>query len=147
MPCAPTAWDAPLITWNLAIKTTSGAAHRQNARCTRLDLTRRIDMKVGISVKIDVTKIEKERLVKGKKGTYLDLTTFVDLDEVDQYDNNGFISQSVSKEERDAGVKGPILGNVKVFWKGGESREQRAQGYDTGLDGAREAFADEDIPF
>ena len=71
---------------------------------------------VGISLRIDVTKIDKDRLYKGQKGQYLDLTTFVNLDEKDQYDNNGFISQSVSKEERDAGVKTPILGNVKVFY-------------------------------
>jgi len=49
--------------------------------------------RVGLSVRVDVTKIDKERLYKGKKGTYLDLVTFVDLDNRDQYDNNGFISQ------------------------------------------------------
>ena len=64
--------------------------------------------KVGISLKIDVTKIEKERLYEGKKGKYLDATTFVDLDELDQYDNSGMITQDVSKEDKDAGVKGPI---------------------------------------
>ncbi len=73
-------------------------------------------MKVGLSVRVDVSKIEKARLYKGEKGTYLDLTTFVDLDNKDQYDNNGFISQSVSKEERESGLRGPILGNVKVFY-------------------------------
>ncbi len=73
-------------------------------------------MKVGLSVRIDVSKIEKARLYKGEKGTYLDLTTFVDLDNKDQYDNNGFISQDVSKEERVTGLRGPILGNVKVFY-------------------------------
>jgi len=79
-------------------------------------------MKVGLSVRIDVTKIEKERLYKGSKGTYLDLTTFVDTDEVDQYENNGFISQSVDKEEREQGVKTPILGNVKVFYTDGSNQ-------------------------
>lgn len=34
-------------------------------------------MKVGLSVRIDVTKIDKSRLYKGAKGTYLDLTTLV----------------------------------------------------------------------
>lgn len=72
-------------------------------------------MTVGISIRINVEKIDKSRLYKGAKGTYLDLTTFVDLDNKDQYDNNGFIKQSTSKEERDAGVKTEILGNVKVF--------------------------------
>ncbi len=73
-------------------------------------------MKVGINVKIDVTKIDKSRLYKGAKGTYLDLSTYIDTENKDQYDNNGFISQSTTKEERDAGVKTPILGNVKVYY-------------------------------
>jgi hypothetical protein len=74
-------------------------------------------MKLGISVKIDVSKIDKSRLYKGQKGTYLDLTTFINTSELDQYDNNGFISQSMTKEEREGGVeKTPILGNVKVFY-------------------------------
>lgn len=73
-------------------------------------------MKLGLSIKIDVTKIDQNRLFKGEKGTYLDLTTFIDLNEVSQYGDNGFISQSVSKEEREQGVKGDILGNVKVFY-------------------------------
>ena len=78
-------------------------------------------MKVGLSVRIDVTKIDKSRLYKGAKGTYLDLTTFVDTEQQDQYENNGFISQSQTKEERDAGQKTPILGNVKVFYTDGDS--------------------------
>ena len=82
-------------------------------------------MKVGISVRIDVTKIDKARLYKCEKGTYLDLTTFVDTEEKDQYENNGFISQSVDKEERDQGVKTPILGNVKVFYTGETERVQQ----------------------
>lgn len=72
--------------------------------------------KIALSVKIDVTKIDKARLFKGEKGTYLDLTTFVDLDNKGTHGDNGFISQSVSKEEKDAGVQTPILGNCKVFW-------------------------------
>ena len=73
--------------------------------------------KVGVSVKIDVTKIDKARLFKGEKGTYLDLTTFIDLDNQDDYGNNGFIAHSVNQEEREQGVKGDILGNVKVFYR------------------------------
>ncbi len=80
--------------------------------------------KVGISVSIDVTKIEKARLFKGAKGTYLDLTAFVDLDEQGQYGDNGMIVQSVTKEERQQGVKGPILGNVKVFYRDDQGGQQ-----------------------
>ncbi len=70
-------------------------------------------MKVGIEIQIDVKKIEKARLYAGQKGTYLTMTTFVDLDVKDQYDNNGFISH---KKEKDEQNNTPILGNVKVFW-------------------------------
>ena len=70
-------------------------------------------MKVGIEVQIDVTKIEKHRLYNGAKGKYLTMTTFVDLDNTDQYDNNGFIAHK--KAEGEEGNT-PILGNVKVFW-------------------------------
>jgi len=99
-------------------------------------------MKVGISVRIDVTKIDKARLYKGAKGTYLDLTTFVDTDTADQYDNHGFISQSQSKEEREGGAeRPPILGNVKVFYTdGGESRN-------VALKEMSMEEMDEDIPF
>lgn len=73
--------------------------------------------KVGIRVKLDVSKIEKARLFKGQKGVYLDATCFIDLDEKGQYGDNGMVTQDVSKEEREAGVKGPILGNVTVFYR------------------------------
>ena len=72
--------------------------------------------KIGINIKLDVNKIDKSRIFKGQKGNYLDLTMFVDLDKQDQYGNNGFISQSVSKDERAQNVKTPILGNGKVFY-------------------------------
>ena len=80
-------------------------------------------MKVGIEVQIDVKKIEKARLYAGKKGTYLTMTTFVDLDEVDQYENNGFISHKKNKDEQG---NTPILGNVKVFWKDQQEAPQQA---------------------
>ncbi len=73
-------------------------------------------MATNISIKLDVTKIDKTKLFKGDKGTYLDATILM-KDEPDQYNNIGMIVQNVSKEERDAGVKGAILGNVKYIQK------------------------------
>jgi hypothetical protein len=69
-------------------------------------------MKKTIALKIDVSKIDKSRLFKGQKGTYLDAVLFYD-ENSDQYGNNGMIVQSVSKEERAQGIKGAILGNGK----------------------------------
>jgi hypothetical protein len=102
-------------------------------------------MTVGISIRINVEKIDKSRLYKGAKGTYLDLTTFVDLDTKDQYDNNGFIKQSTSKEERDAGVKTEILGNVKVFSNDGQASKGNSGKVKQVLDQSN--MLDDDIPF
>ena len=101
-------------------------------------------MKIGISLKIDVTKIDKARLYKGAKGTYLDLTTFIDTEVADQYENHGFISQSVDKEEREAKVQTPILGNVKVFYtEGSQGGSQHSNQNSAPQQQAQEGF-DED---
>ena len=69
-----------------------------------------------ISLKIDVTKIDKAHLFKGAKGTYLDITLMEkDGGGTDEYGNAGFITQSVSKEARERNERGPILGNYKLI--------------------------------
>lgn len=107
--------------------------------------------KIGVRLKIDVKKIEKARLFAGQKGTYLDATCFIELGEADQYGQHGMITQDVTKEEREAGTKGPILGNVSVFYRDGveapsqdprqdDPRPQQQEG------GAYDNF-DDSIPF
>tara|TARA_R110000744_G_scaffold361181_1_gene468869 strand:- start:338 stop:631 length:294 start_codon:yes stop_codon:yes gene_type:complete len=95
--------------------------------------------KIGVSLKIDVSKIDKARLFKGAKGVYLDCTAFIDLDELDQYGNSGMITQDVTKEEKQSGIKGPILGNSKIFWKDGQQGQQQAI--------VTDPFDDSPIPF
>ena len=73
---------------------------------------------IGISASINVTKIDKTKLFKGKNGTYLNITAFVDTENKDQYDHNGMVTQSITSEEKKSGVKGAILGNTNVFWQG-----------------------------
>jgi len=99
--------------------------------------------KLGISIQIDVSKIDKARLYKGAKGTYLNLTTFVDPANPDQYDQHGFISQTVTKEERAQSVRTPILGNCTVFFQ-----EQGADNVPvtTATPAVSDTF-DDDIPF
>lgn len=92
-----------------------------------------------LSLKIDVTKIDKARLYQGQKGTYLDCVVFL-KDEPDQYGNVGMITQSVSKEEREAGTKGAILGNARPI--GGQST-----GYQTGTHPQDPANTVDDIPW
>lgn len=67
-----------------------------------------------ITGKIDVTKIDKDRLFKGEKGTYLDIV----LIETPKSEYGDYmIVQSVTKEEREAGQRGEILGNAKIYQK------------------------------
>lgn len=64
-----------------------------------------------ITIKLNVLAIEKSRLFKGAKGTYLDAV----LIETPQSQYGDYmIVQSVTKEEREQGIKGPILGNAKI---------------------------------
>ena len=91
-----------------------------------------------IAIKIDVSKIDKDRLFQGKKGSYLDATVFLN-DEEGQYGDNGMITQSVSKEEREAGVKGNILGNVKILGEFGDNKPASAP--------APAAVEEDNIPF
>jgi hypothetical protein len=73
-----------------------------------------------IKLKIDVTKIDKSRLFVGAKGTYLDLVVY-ENDRPDEYGNEYSVKQDCTKEDRDAGVKMPYIGNGKNI---GQKRQQ-----------------------
>ena len=66
-----------------------------------------------IRLKLDVKKINKDLLFKGEKGTYCDITLMDNRDGTDEWGNDGFAVQDVGKERREAGEKGPIIGNWK----------------------------------
>ena len=99
--------------------------------------------KVGLRLKIDVTKIDKAHLFKGQKGTYLDATIFVDLDNQDQYGNNGMITQSW----KDAGKDTPILGNGSIFWREDTPQGNAPQQPNQGGMQEPDFDLDSDIPF
>jgi hypothetical protein len=73
-----------------------------------------------IKLKIDVTKIDKSRLYKGAKGTYLDLVVY-ENEQPDNYGNDYSVKQDCTKEDRDAGVKMSYIGNGKRI---GQTRQQ-----------------------
>lgn len=90
--------------------------------------------KIGISIKIDVKKLDKARFFAAQSGAlYLDLTMFLDPDSEGQYGDHGFITQSLSKDERTNGTQMPILGNGKIFYglqelKGGQQTPAKQGG-------------------
>ena len=62
-----------------------------------------------ITASIDVTKIQKELLYKGEKGTYLKLSIWQN-DKPDQFGNDFSIQQTTGKDEPKI-----FLGNGKYF--------------------------------
>jgi hypothetical protein len=66
-----------------------------------------------ISVSINVSKIDKSHFYEGKNGKILNLILWETPN--DKFGNAYRVDQGVSKEARLKGIKGPILGNAKVF--------------------------------
>lgn len=63
-----------------------------------------------ISGSIELTAIDKSRLINGKNGkTYLNFTAMVQNSS--SYGNNVWVTQTISKEDRDNKVKPITLGN------------------------------------
>jgi hypothetical protein len=66
------------------------------------------------NISINFNKIDQSRLTIDKNGnSWLNLSGFVN-EIPDKYGNNGFITQSQTKEQRESGEKLPILGNFKL---------------------------------
>tara|TARA_R100001594_G_scaffold148443_2_gene203676 strand:+ start:485 stop:763 length:279 start_codon:yes stop_codon:yes gene_type:complete len=68
-----------------------------------------------INLSINLDKIDKSKIVTGKKGKYLNLTVGSNRDGEDQYGNTHYVFQSQSKEEREAKNDKNYLGNGKEF--------------------------------
>lgn len=100
-------------------------------------------MKLGIELKIDVTKIDKSKLFKGKKGNYLTLKTFIDTEKEDQYKWQGAVSYADSQK----GDNSPILGNAKCFWFKESERPEVSQQHKPPVDNGFDDNFDDDIPF
>lgn len=69
-----------------------------------------------VSIKIDLSKIDKSRIFESQKtgAKYLDIIGVI-TDTPDKYENNGFVKQNSSKEERESGLQLPIIGNFKLL--------------------------------
>ena len=65
-----------------------------------------------IKLKINVTRILKDHLYTGKNGKYLDLVAWPNKNGPDQYGNTHMVCQELSREARDKGERGPIIGNL-----------------------------------
>lgn len=80
-----------------------------------------------ITVSINTAKIDKNHLFEGKTGKFLDIALMESKSGKDKYGNDGFVTQSISKEARARGERGPIIGS----WKRLE-HNPRSQGHPIG---------------
>jgi hypothetical protein len=91
-----------------------------------------------IVLNINVKKIDKELLKDNEYGKFLDCVLFDRKTEKD----DGFIVQSVSKDRRLAGEKGPIIGNWRDIETTGYSKGEKKV-----PPTALKEIGDDDIPF
>ena len=75
-----------------------------------------------LKANLNLAAIPKDKIYKGKKGSYLPITITIN-DELGNYGDNGPIIVEQSKDERDAKVDKVYLGNVKVVWTNGNNVE------------------------
>ena len=67
-----------------------------------------------IAAKVNVTEIDKDEIFTGKKGKYLDLLLIY---KPDLFGNTGMVVQGVSKESREKGKQGKVIGSWKELKK------------------------------
>ena len=96
------------------------------------------------SIKIDVTKIDKEALYKGAKGTYLTLTVWPNKDGEDQYGNHASVKQDLGKERRDE--KAPFIGNARIIQRRNAPQSKPPANYEK-LPTRKEMGDEDEIPF
>jgi hypothetical protein len=97
-----------------------------------------------LSIKIDVTKIDKEALFKGAKGTYLTLTVWPNKDGEDQYGNHASVKQDLGKDRRDE--QAPFIGNARIIQRKNAPRSAPPANYEK-LPTRQEMADDSEIPF
>lgn len=78
-----------------------------------------------ISLSIKTEKLEKEHIINGKNGKIVAVVLFENKEGRGQYGDDGYVVQSVSKEAREKGVKGPIVGNWRYIGQGASAKSNR----------------------
>ena len=99
-----------------------------------------------IKASIDLNKIPKEKIFVGKKGKYLPITITIN-DELDQFGNQGPVVVEQTKEEREAKVAKPYLGNVRVVWTNGTNVDTPPRDGEPAPKAAPAAQPEADLPF
>lgn len=75
-------------------------------------------MSAIVNFSLDVSKLPKEKMIQGKKGTYINLSLSLN-DQTNQFGSNASFYISQSKEEREAKQDRIYVGNGRVIWTDG----------------------------
>jgi len=75
-------------------------------------------MSAIIEFSINLDKLDKSKIIKGKKGNYYPITVSVN-DQPSPYGDNVSVFTSQSKEEREAKANRNYVANGKVVWTNG----------------------------
>lgn len=70
-------------------------------------------MSARLEFRLDLSKLDKTKIVQGKKGSYYPVTVWIN-DAVDQFGYNVSVQTKITKEESDAGQKATYIGNGHV---------------------------------
>lgn len=80
-----------------------------------------------ISASIDLSKIDKSKIIDGKNGAkYYNLDISVN-DDFDKYNNNVSVTDKQTKEQREAKDKKTYLGNGRVIWSSNSNTSKPAE--------------------
>lgn len=100
------------------------------------------------SISIDVTKILKEYIKAHENGSkYLNISVWENKDGKDKYGNTHYLTQDCGKEAREAGVKTPISGNMKLEGAAESERPKAAPKPAAPKAPAEDPAENDDIPF
>ena len=90
-----------------------------------------------ISLSIKTYEIDPEHIIIGKNGKILSVVLFESKPDQKKYGDDGYAVQGVSKELRDKGVRGPIVGNWRFI----------GQGATSGNNKPKQEVEDDSVPF
>jgi hypothetical protein len=80
-----------------------------------------------IAISVNVDKLDKDRFAIAKNGDrYMNLMVNVN-DKLDNYGNQASVTESQTKEEREAKEKRNFVGNGKIVWTNGEIEKLEAK--------------------
>ena len=93
-----------------------------------------------INIKLDVTKLNKDKFFVGKKGTYANITVAENMNGENEYGDTHYVYESQSKDERLDKTEKNYVGNGKEFvFEGTDNSKATTHN--------SELVTDDDLPF